>query len=1592
MATIENMPQPSDVLDVSSQAPLVSHTFPQASSLVAAGSHFPATMLARSGAKSAKEKRDVDNHCENSSRHSAPAVGRVSPVKGSVESSVSGSLSPSSVSPQAPQSDDLESPMAVSRNSDDESPFPEETINRLSQYSLTPEPITPSLPRNKIQFIISLKGELKKHNTIPANFNKLGFFEELYKLLADDMWEIRNETTLLILDLLPYLKSDVDSCMAIVLPNLIPNLGDSRARLQKSNVKLLKAYASVSKDKEGLVEDLVTYGINHKKKNVSKMATLNIIHLLTKDLYEVDLSLLAQSLYTKLQDSDMKPAALPTFRQLRSLVGEEKFNSYINYLSSRSREMLDELLECVSPSAKEVKSEAENDDHKNDGGNDQHTGDNDQQNDGTDDQQNTSNNQQNDGIDDQQNDGDDEQQNVVDHKESESGDKNNEIENGKLENNEHKRDDDINGDNDDHEYSNDVVLPTLEERRHSPDGKIGSSQGRTEFGIIDAAIIDKIRHPRDWKTRSEGCEQLWTQLKCLEDFTAFLPHLSNFLSLLDSLIDDNNFRISIIVLDIFRILIEKLQGDLPTYLRQIVHSVIKQVGDSKVVVRIENMKVFQKLLQNATPAAVMPILCDNLGHRSPRVREDCLNFIIYALMTFPSYEFDLNYLSEKVSMSVTDPKRRVRLAALECMAAIAQFLGPAKLGPLMAALDNLEDKDKEAGALAAVQARLARRQLPRVTPDGLIEYSLVVPSSNKRNNLTYPKGADVDWVLAGSGGIMSALSGGNGNLSSSLSSSFAASDSFVNTLAYAHPQSSPTLPRSALHEESLHRKRSFSDVALNTVDERGLTLWNTDTIDLSRTAPPDLGYSLLPNKYGSSGVGSARGDTPTSRSPSIHRRLNSLAPLDQGSARSFIPPLSAVSRRSRPGHTHEFHSDPEDDFDEEDKSEEYYYEEDEVEEEEVEEDLLAEDKSSSRPRSSATTLDSGISVFSVSNEFDAATENVKEEVKGAVNSASSSGNSSSGRQQQQIIQSKGSSASSLSSVDDQGRSSYDLGVGRNHRVGTLPSPSSHSLPSDALRSTGFAVVSKGVDRGAATRSRITPGSEKEFHNFNYESDFEADEEDPNNITLANTTLTKMKLLRKKQEHLKEIERRRQERDNRRTQEERARKYRQLEIQHSQSSLQPSRADSGDSSLAVRTTLNYTGQTTRASPQPSPLHGVKPNPHLSPRPSSRPSPVPNPPSRINLPKSKSHHGNLSKNLSRGIGNAERRNRSLERHTTSQTSGVHTRETFRTPQIVKRGQPPNGSGGRFGSDNQSSNLVNNGITTSLVRRNPRRFPDRSSDDLPAAAAISVGMRTSKPASSCFKKHLEPFANPNDALKNAHQLLNSADWENQVEGIEMMVRLTEHHPEVLHSDLHSVNLALLKQAKNLRSQVSRAAIQAFTRLFDTLKRNMESDSEKIVAMLLHRTADTNKFLQLDSHHALDALVENISPTKSIPAIIQEGISHKNAVVRTTVARLLAYEVERLGPSRVLSGQKDITDRILPAAAKLAQDGSLETRQYIKQIFQQLIHQGQFETALKKYVTATEIKNIQKFLDNLKNEGRTIKDSARSKFGTGARYTRTM
>lgn len=54
----------------------------------------------------------------------------------------------------------------------------------------------------------------------------------------------------------------------------------------------------------------------------------------------------------------------------------------------------------------------------------------------------------------------------------------------------------------------------------------------------------------------------------------------------------------------------------------------------------------------------------------------------------------------------------------------------------------------------------------------------------------------------------------------------------------------------------------------------------------------------------------------------------------------------------------------------------------------------------------------------------------------------------------------------------------------------------------------------------------------------------------------------------------------------------------------------------------------------------------------------------------------------------------------------------------------------------------------------------------------------------------------------------------------------------------------------------------------------------------------------------------------------------SHLNSVVRKCTAQHLSSLAEKVGAARLLSGAKDLTDRLLPAVSKLSQDSSQEAR----------------------------------------------------------------
>ena len=73
-------------------------------------------------------------------------------------------------------------------------------------------------------------------------------------------------------------------------------------------------------------------------------------------------------------------------------------------------------------------------------------------------------------------------------------------------------------------------------------------------------------------------------------------------------------------------------------------------------------------------------------------------------------------------------------------------------------------------------------------------------------------------------------------------------------------------------------------------------------------------------------------------------------------------------------------------------------------------------------------------------------------------------------------------------------------------------------------------------------------------------------------------------------------------------------------------------------------------------------------------------------------------------------------------------------------------------------------------------------------------------------------------------AKEDLSSKDWQSELEGLEAIVRLLTYHQDIIMTDIDVLIQSLVHECKNLRSQVTRAALQTLVILFWMLgKRNM-------------------------------------------------------------------------------------------------------------------------------------------------------------------------
>ncbi|KAM8913831.1 TOG array regulator of axonemal microtubules protein 1 isoform 2-T3 [Spinachia spinachia] len=1211
-------------------------------------------------------------------------------------------------------------------------------------------------------------------------------------------------------------------------------------------------------------------------------------------------------------------------------------------------------------------------------------------------------------------------------------------------------------------------------------------------GLICQELQELLLDLRNYQNRTNGVEELKRILSEVDMKSVPSGSIEDFINFLPRLLDDSNFKVSYGTLQVLNLLIQKLDTSVQIYFKQIILVALRTLGDTHTITRNEYMNVFRQLMTTLPPQRVLDLVTGHLKHKNSRVREDVLNIVMAAMLTHPGRDFNIPKLCLEVAPFLADSKRKVRHAALELFAVFDHCLDTGRKHPLMKAVDMVELEDAE-GLMAAVQARRARRVLPKLSSDGVVEYGLVAPKPAHRCSPQHGSGADLDWVMNGvrvssarshrtepdgnrlygygslgsltddlplQRRIVSAGKGKNklpwemsscsstendqqwSTLNNNCSEKVSSKDVIPLSKKLSQENYIPSFSSSPAQKSQSSRTResparlrrsgslnldpdifktyNFSDpdvgapkgrlLSSNASVERTFSLPSNHTTPGSfllpsyplaslqgglltptpsrRHADSSLSMSnTWPNKRENTPHqrdGSpwrdppctAKGDPPSggcsprpfraslvssSSTSSFRRALSSTrASL---SISPVVPPAEPAQnhngqRSNAPGSPR--NQRPERDLHLDCDGISVAREtqrDDPLDMQEMQNSLRSLRNSAAKKRAKVSHSDPDSPDSAV--RLDLGLDSLAYTSPTLTGPASESG------------------VSSLSSVGDLGFN------GIRTSPGSYASPGVKAVieraPSAKLRSSVSMDFSSlpGLSQGDEQLSDVgVLGQRVALSNGTSETEEENTRPSPPLVKPA--FLESVRALKPVKGSESHSSRNLPGKD-----------IAEGVIGRGMFGSAPPPSRPGDASSLEQ-------GDSAVKPPTEPSAGIHSHAGSGTHRDRDDSPHPEEVMRGN-------NGRFSREKTRlrcldqeegrccqvdpardKIRQRVRRmlcDSTKEENRVLISKDVHLNGS--TPASTKSGRLPDespvsptspvGQPGpqSFTPPHQPSppTLPPNPKKLSRLRRAPslsRTQPSlsHSSDEL-SPGTVGYKRNVSETPELC------PFSKPDLALTQSFNLLGSEDWEKKIEGLTFLRSLANFHSDTLQGSLHDVCLCVIQEVRNLRSSVSRVAVCTLGDLYTHLQKAMDQELEGTVKALLQKAGECNAFIRQDVDAALGSMVQHCTPTRGINALLSGVLGHLNAVVRKCAAQHLVNLVEKVGVARLLSGGKDLTERILPAVARLSQDSSQEARYFGRRMLLSLSSHPDFDKILEKYIAPRDLPTVRDTVFTLKTKG---------------------
>uniref|UniRef100_A0A287BHG3 TOG array regulator of axonemal microtubules protein 1 n=1 Tax=Sus scrofa TaxID=9823 RepID=A0A287BHG3_PIG len=1038
------------------------------------------------------------------------------------------------------------------------------------------------------------------------------------------------------------------------------------------------------------------------------------------------------------------------------------------------------------------------------------------------------------------------------------------------------------------------------------------SNSNLKFGIIPQELHSRLLDQEDYKNRTQAVEELKQVMGRFNPSSTPYSSLVGFVSLLYNLLDDSNFKVVHGTLQVLHLLVIRLGEQVQQFLGPVIAASVKVLADNKLVIKQEYMKIFLKLMKEVGPQQVLCLLLEHLKHKHSRVREEVVNICICSLLTYPSEDFDLSKLSFDLAPALVDSKRRVRQAALEAFAVLASSMGSGKTSILFKAVDTVELQDNGDGVMNAVQARLARKTLPRLTEQGFVEYAILMPSSAQGRSNHLAHGADTDWLLAGNRTqsahchcgdhtrdsmqiygsysptictrrVLSAGKGKNklpweneqpGVTGENQTSNSKDIDQFSACDFIPSPKLKPSQGMPVSDDVCFSRKRVSRNLFQNSRE------FNPDSLPICAAGPTgthqtdlsgkcgQLGFSQICGKTGSMDSDLQYLGTTNSHQDKVYASLNSVSKTQQ----TFDSQTERTSSYSGPN-----------------------------------------------PNPGAFILPSyPLSSPRTSPKHTSLTVSPKKSQDNSVNFSNSwplksfEGLSKPSPQKKLVSQ---------KSSDPTGENSQEKPSPVQLTPALVRSPSSRR----GLNGTKpVPPIPRGISLLPDKADLITVGPKKKEPDDIWRS-----EKDSLTIDLSELNVRD-----------KDLDQEEMQSSLRSLRNSAAKKRAKLsgstsDLESPDSAIKldltvdsPSRSSSPNissysesgvySQESLTSSLSTTPQGKRIMSDVFPTFGSKPCPTRLSSAKNKNSQIaeqsPGAGSSSNFQQISSFDLISTNTLSEdsvvvvGKGVFGSPNSAPAACSQSVISSVENRDTF----SIKSIEPPSGIYGRAVQqsipsyvDVENEKDIKVSISKSTYdKMRQKRKEEKELFDIKdcekkeqnhweqmkhtGTEKIVSENETSPGAIPQYKERmpsvthspeimdsseLRPFSKPEVALIEALRLLADEDWEKKIEGLNFIRCLAVFHSEILNTKLHETNFAVVQEVKNLRSGVSRAAVMCLSDLFTYLKKGMDQELDNTVKVLLHKSGESNTFIREDVDKALRAMITSVTPARAVVSLINGG-----------------------------------------------------------------------------------------------------------------------